>query len=116
MSVPRSRHRRSDRRGPFLELRDLDLEATGPGERSHALVRVDAEHLTAPLLERPGGDPGAKTDVEDVVPRAGGQDRLHHRFGVGRTSPVVTFGLTTKRLGDLSGVVRFAGQRPAVWR
>ena len=41
---------------PFLELRDLDLEATGPGERSHALVRVDAEHLTAPLLERPGAE------------------------------------------------------------
>ena len=93
---------------PGFEGRHLDLEPAAPGELGHPRVGLDPEHRAAGRLELPGFGAGAAADVEDVVPRAGGDDPLDQGVGVAGPGPVVAFEVHPERLRHLPVAVRLA--------
>jgi len=86
---------------PGFERRHLDLDSTAPREAGHPGVGLDSEHLAASHLELAGGDASTTADVDDVRPRAGGDDPLHQGVGVKGPGPVVAVGVHAERLRHL---------------
>jgi hypothetical protein len=82
---------------PGLERRHVDLQAVAAREVGHARVGFDARYPAARRPELPGGDAGARADVEDVGAGGGGDHGLDHGVGVAGAGAVVALGVRAER-------------------
>ena len=86
-------------RVPVLELRDLRGGPAPPGG-GHPRIGVHAEHPAAGRPEQAAGYAGAASDVENVAPRAGGDDAAYQVSGIVGPGPVIAVGVGAEPLGD----------------
>ena len=93
-------------RVPVFKPRDLNLEPASARELGHPRVDIHAQQPATSYLEQPSGNAGTDSDVEKVVPWAGGDYRIHHGAGIAGPSPVVPSRVRAKRLRNQSSVMR----------
>jgi hypothetical protein len=84
---------------PGFQRCHLDLDPAAARELGHSRVGLDAEDRAARHPELPGLDARPAADIQDVSPRAGGDDPPHQGIGIGRAGAVVAFGIAAEGLG-----------------